>query len=33
MLAARSAQGIPLDDGNWNELVKLAERLEVALPA
>lgn len=30
-LAARSASGIPLDDGNWNELVKLAERLGVTI--
>lgn len=32
-LAARSAQGVPLDDGNWNELVKLAARLNVEVPA
>ena len=32
-LAQRSADGIPLDDGNWGELVKLAERLSVAVPA
>ena len=32
MLARRTAEGIPLDEGNWNELVKLAERLGVALP-
>jgi uncharacterized oxidoreductase len=31
-LAARTASGIPLDDGNWAELVKLAERLQVAAP-
>jgi uncharacterized oxidoreductase len=33
VLAERSADGIPLDDGNWGELVKLAARLSVALPA
>jgi uncharacterized oxidoreductase len=32
MLARRTAEGVPLDDGNWRELVKLAERLDVALP-
>jgi uncharacterized oxidoreductase len=32
-LAARSAGGIPLDDGNWAELVKLAHRLGVSVPA
>ncbi len=31
-LAERSAGGIPIDDGNWAELVKLAERLLVAVP-
>jgi uncharacterized oxidoreductase len=31
-LATRSASGIPLDDGNWNELVKLGARLNVPLP-
>jgi uncharacterized oxidoreductase len=31
--AARSASGIPLDEGNWNELVKLAERLAVSVPS
>jgi len=31
-LAARSAGGVPLDDGNWNELVKLASRLNVPVP-
>ena len=29
----RGAHGIPLDEGNWNELVKLAQKLNVALPA
>jgi uncharacterized oxidoreductase len=32
MLARRSKAGIPLDDGNWGELVKLAERLGVKAP-
>jgi uncharacterized oxidoreductase len=32
-LAQRSAAGIPLDQGNWNELVKLAEKLNVRVPA
>jgi uncharacterized oxidoreductase len=31
-LAERSQRGIPLDDGNWSELVKLAEQLEVPCP-
>ena len=31
-LAKRGAEGVPLDDGNWGELVKLAERLNVAVP-
>jgi uncharacterized oxidoreductase len=31
-LAQRQKHGIPLDEGNWNELVRLAARLEVALP-
>ena len=31
-LAARTESGIPLDDGNWAELVKLAERLQVGMP-
>ena len=29
----RRKDGIPLDEGNWAELVKLAERLRVAAPA
>ena len=33
MLAARTEAGVPLDDGNWNELVKLADRLKVTPPA
>jgi uncharacterized oxidoreductase len=33
VLAERSAEGIPLDNGNWGELVKLAARLSVAVPA
>src|SRR5205085_9137545 len=31
-LAKRSRDGIPLDAGNWSELVKLSERLGVKLP-
>jgi uncharacterized oxidoreductase len=31
--AKRAAAGIPLDQGNWNELVKLAETLNVTVPA
>ncbi len=30
--AARQATGIPLDDGNWAALAKLAEKLKVPLP-
>ena len=33
LLARRQAKGIPLDDGNWTELVKLAGTLEVTVPA
>ncbi len=32
-LQARSATGIPLDDGNWTQLTRLAEKLSVAVPA
>jgi uncharacterized oxidoreductase len=32
-LAARSATGIPLDDGNWKQLVDLANKLGVPVPA
>lgn len=32
-LAQRTAQGIPLDEGNWAQLVELAGRLRVAAPA
>jgi uncharacterized oxidoreductase len=32
MLARRRPEGIPLDDGNWQALVKLGERLGVAAP-
>ena len=32
LLARRQATGIILDHGNWNELVKLAEGLQVAIP-
>jgi uncharacterized oxidoreductase len=32
-LAKRSAEGIPLDEGNWNALLKLAEELGVTPPA
>jgi uncharacterized oxidoreductase len=31
-LAARSETGIPLDDGNWDALLKLAAELDVSLP-
>jgi uncharacterized oxidoreductase len=31
--AKRSTTGIPLDEGNWNELAKLAEKLGVNVPA
>ncbi|MFN0056755.1 MAG: Ldh family oxidoreductase [Planctomycetales bacterium] len=33
LLAQRRAEGIPLDDGNWAELVKLAGTLGVQVPA
>ncbi len=33
MLAKRIADGIPLDDGNWAQLVELATRLGVAVPS
>jgi uncharacterized oxidoreductase len=33
MLAERTERGIPFDEGNWNQLVKIAERLSVAVPA
>lgn len=32
LLARRQVDGIPLDEGNWTELVKLAESLQVAIP-
>lgn len=32
-LSARTSGGIPLDDGNWNALLKLATELKVAPPA
>jgi uncharacterized oxidoreductase len=32
-LSARTASGIPLDEGNFKELVKLADRLKVAVPS
>jgi uncharacterized oxidoreductase len=32
-LAKRTADGVPMDEGNWNELVKLANRLNVAVPS
>lgn len=31
-LAERSRNGIPIDDGNWSALLKLAEELKVAVP-
>lgn len=33
ILERRLAEGVPLDAGNWQELVKLADRLQVAAPA
>lgn len=33
LMAKRLVQGIPLDDGNWAELVKLAGTLNVTVPA
>jgi uncharacterized oxidoreductase len=30
---AQRSKGIPLDDGNWNELVKLARQLGVSVPS
>lgn len=33
ILSERRAQGIPLDDGNWTALVKLAEELGVDIPS
>ncbi|HEY3968249.1 MAG TPA: Ldh family oxidoreductase [Planctomycetaceae bacterium] len=32
LLAHRETNGVPLDDGNWNELVKLAGTLDVPVP-
>lgn len=32
-LAERTVNGIPIDDGNWNALEKLAQELGVAVPA
>ena len=32
VLAKRTAEGVPLDEGNWSELVRLAERLAVPVP-
>jgi uncharacterized oxidoreductase len=32
VMKRRLAEGVPLDDGNWAELVKLAARLNVPLP-
>jgi uncharacterized oxidoreductase len=32
LMAKRLAEGIPLDDGNWAELVKIAETLGVPVP-
>jgi uncharacterized oxidoreductase len=32
-LAVRSERGIPLDEGNWAELTKLAGQLGVAVPS
>jgi len=33
VFAQRMATGVPLDDGNWNELLKLADKLQVKAPA
>jgi uncharacterized oxidoreductase len=33
LLARRQREGVPLDEGNWQELVKLAAQLQVAVPA
>jgi hydroxycarboxylate dehydrogenase B len=33
VLAQRRAEGIPIDDGNWSALLKLADSLQVAPPA
>jgi uncharacterized oxidoreductase len=33
LLARRQRDGVPLDEGNWQELVKLAAQLQVAVPA
>jgi uncharacterized oxidoreductase len=30
LLAQRSAEGIAFDDGNWGQLLKLAEELKVS---
>jgi uncharacterized oxidoreductase len=32
IMKRRLAEGVPLDDGNWAELVKLAARLNVRIP-
>ncbi|MEK6233676.1 MAG: Ldh family oxidoreductase, partial [Planctomycetales bacterium] len=32
-LAKRSAEGVPFDEGNWNQLVELAQELKAAVPA
>lgn len=32
MLAQRTVEGIPFDDGNWRQLAELAGRLKVAVP-
>jgi len=32
MLAKRAAEGVPLDEGNWQALTQLAEKLGVAVP-
>jgi hypothetical protein len=33
MLAERSKHGIPFDDGNWQQLCKLADRNGIRPPA
>jgi uncharacterized oxidoreductase len=30
--AARTANGIPIDDGNWRQLLAFAEKLKVPAP-
>jgi uncharacterized oxidoreductase len=32
VMADRAAKGVPLDDGNWNQLKALADKLGVKTP-